>query len=369
MTHITRRPVNATLELTVRCNLSCKMCLVRRSAEDISSSGTNELNADQWLSLAREMLNAGTLSLLITGGEPMLRSDFSKIYSGIASMGFITSLYTNATLLTPEICSVLEKHPPHKIGVTVYGASPETYGRVCGNSGAYEKMKNGVGFLKRLPSVMSLRTTIIKDNLCDLERIREFAVETAISAGKKIPFNISRFVTKPVRGAKADVDSVRLSPEENIKMLFGSAKELIQKLYMDNSEAAEKFIQREKCISEEDQEKLNSSETCMYGCSAGINSFTVSWDGKLYGCQLLSDVYTLPLESGFIKAWEELPEKVVCSSVPERCKKCELSQNCVACPATRLAETGMLDGCPEYTRQEAVYMKKLITDTLQKTKL
>lgn len=59
----------------------------------------------------------------------------------IATSGSHTTLYTNATLVTPKIMETLKKYPPHKIGITLYGSDPEIYETVCGNRAAFQLPK------------------------------------------------------------------------------------------------------------------------------------------------------------------------------------------------------------------------------------
>ena len=102
-----RYPVNGTFELTLRCNLHCQMCMFRHADCENTSLQSQELTAEQWIDMAKQVAQAGTLSLLITGGEPMLRKDFCEIYSSIYRLGFLVTLYTNATLVTDEIMETL----------------------------------------------------------------------------------------------------------------------------------------------------------------------------------------------------------------------------------------------------------------------
>ena len=104
-------PLNGTFELTGRCNLSCKMCLVRIGQQQICESGMRERTAGEWIDMAEQVRDAGTFSLLLTGGEVMLRPDFCEIYEAISKMGFILTVYTNATMVTDEIMGMFKKHP------------------------------------------------------------------------------------------------------------------------------------------------------------------------------------------------------------------------------------------------------------------
>lgn len=87
------------------------MCLFRHADCENAALMAKELTADQWIDLARQAAEMGVGSLLLTGGEPMLRPDFKEIYRAIYRMGFILELYTNATLITPEIKALLEECP------------------------------------------------------------------------------------------------------------------------------------------------------------------------------------------------------------------------------------------------------------------
>lgn len=349
-----RIPLNGTFELTARCNLRCKMCLIRIDEKRMVELGGRERTAQEWIDIAQEALEAGTIGLLLTGGEPMLRPDFVEIYRAIAQMGFMLTLYTNATLITPKIMEVLKAYPPHRIGITTYGASPETYEKVTGNAKAYKRMIEGVEQLRQLPSKLTIRTTLIKDNIEDLDKITEWA----LSFGKDVDFNVSRIVTKPVRGGVADVESCRLTPEENVEMIKERNIHFIVKPF-------QKFIKENPHIKKSSKNAMERHEktdlkATLYGCEAGMNSYTITWDGKLIGCQMLGDCWTLPFETGLSPAWEDFPSQVKIPDIPTHCQDCSI--NCNACPATRLAETGSLGGFPEYLCKESK-----LTNAMEKT--
>ena len=63
-----RYPINATLELTLRCNLKCKMCMFRHSEDENDRLEKEELTVSEWERIAKEMFDAGVLNILITGG-------------------------------------------------------------------------------------------------------------------------------------------------------------------------------------------------------------------------------------------------------------------------------------------------------------
>ncbi len=348
-----RVPLNGSFELTARCNLNCKMCMIRLSGN--AAQKNTEISADEWIGMAEQVCREGTLGLLLTGGEPFLRDDFAYIYSKIAKMGFMLTVYTNATLMTQEIFEVLKRQPPHRIGVTVYGASADTYEKVCGDGDAYYRMLDGVNQIKQLPSKLSLRTTIIKDNLADYEKLSDFGH----SFGNRVDFNVSRIVTMPVRGGVSRPDLCRLSPYESASLMSGRTHEMLKGLLRfcrDNP-----YIDQDiGCTPKTD----HVGKRTLYGCNAGVDSYAISWDGRLFGCELLEDACTYPFKDGFKKAWEEFPDTVIIPPLPEKCRKCDIE--CTACYATRLAETKMLSGIPEYLCNESniynIMIKNIMSD-------
>lgn len=348
-----RNPTNGTFELTVRCNLHCKMCMFRHDDKENPELMEKELTTEQWIDMARQTAEAGTMSLLITGGEPMLRPDFCEIWEGIYKFGFIITLYTNATLVTPKIMETLQKYPPHKIGVTIYGASPETYEKVCGKAEAFQKAIEGMHQLLSLPSGMEFRTTIIKDNYADA-----LAIEKLIHTefGEQYKLIQTRVVTESVRGACADVSSCRLEPQDNVRLAFRWGIEAITKIVGDSYD--EKNLHAE--YVSQSVEKAYGPRLTLLGCNAGMSEYTISWDGLLLGCQMLGNFFVDTQKDGFLNAWKEFPSQVKLPNINEKCMACKSLNICNCCYASRYAETGDLGGCPEYVCRDTEIINRLL---------
>lgn len=346
-----RNPTNGTFELTIRCNLHCKMCLFRHEDSENAEIMENELTAGQWIDMARQAAEAGTLNLLITGGEPLLRPDFCEIWEGIYKQGFVISLYTNATLVTPKVMETLQKYPPHRIGITLYGASPETYEKVTGSSKAFILAINGSRRLMSLPSLISFRMTVIQDNLADID-----AVEDLVKSefGPLQMVTLSHRVHKPVRGGCSDVVSCRLRPKDNYLMLKRKTIREIKKVIGDSFDA--------DCLSivANEPEVSGDERITLFGCNAGMQSYAITYDGKLLGCQLLGMFFTDATKKGFQAAWNYFPYTVELPNLKEKCLSCEDQRFCENCYASRFAETGDLAGVPEYSCKEAQYIHNLI---------
>ena len=56
-------PLSASFELSPLCNMNCRMCYVRLSKEEMKEKGRLR-TAREWLELARQMRDAGTLFII-----------------------------------------------------------------------------------------------------------------------------------------------------------------------------------------------------------------------------------------------------------------------------------------------------------------
>lgn len=282
-----------------------------------------------------------------------MRPDFCEIWEGIYKFGFVITLYTNATLVTPKIMDTLRRYPPHKIGITLYGASPETYNKVCGNGNAFQMALDGIHQLYTLPSSIEFRTMIIKENypeVSDVERL----IHNEFGEGCKLIQ--TRIVAKSVRGACTDVAACRLEPEDNVRLAFRRGIEIIKNYVGDSYD--EKNLHA-KYVNPP-QENRRDSRITLLGCDAGIHEYTISWDGKLLGCQMLSIFSVDAKKKGFARAWQEFPETVKLMPINKKCLTCESRDICNNCYASRYAETGDLGGWPEYVCRDTAIVSHLL---------
>lgn len=332
-------PLGGTFELTPRCNLNCKMCFVRLDKSQMKKIA-RERTAKEWISLAEEAAKAGTLNLLITGGEPLLREDFEEIYTAISHMGFIVTLNTNATLMRPQYVKLFNKYPPTATNVTLYGASPETYKKVCGKSSEFSRTIEGLEMFASIPTELEVRTTFIKENMHELDELRQIA-------NKYTPrFAINVYVNKAIRGSCSKAEETRLTPTEIFDLMDVNASYYRTQQNLSTTAS-------EKNMDTDDNIKIKE-----YGfdlppkiitCLAAKSMYWITWDGKMLPCGSFSSPYTLPFKEGFKEAWDRLPSLFENISLPQECTKCELSDGkCSNCPAMLQIETGSFYKTSEY---------------------
>ena len=336
----TRTPLIGIFELTGRCNLSCRMCYVRRAPND-KSAIASELSTERWLDLGRQAADEGLLYLLLTGGEPFIRPDFFEIYEGLRELGIQISINTNATMITPEIAQRLAANPPVVVNVTLYGASAETYERTCGDASGFERTLRGISLLRDAGIPVDMRTTIIRQNLDDFEQIYQ------ISKERKLKLELVDFVLANRDKAESTPFEVRLSAEEQAECVL----RLDRMLTIDGRKPKDK------------NQTVKDVYIGGFYCASGNFSFSVNYAGNLCACLLLDDP-SVPLgaDGSFAEQWRTLVK--LCENTPtcKECIECDICEHCVECVANRKSETGVLDKAAPYLCKMAEYTAAHIND-------
>ncbi len=334
-------PLSATFELTPVCNFSCKMCYVRKTPNAIKEEGKRVLTVEEWLSLAGECHKAGTLYLLLTGGEPFAYPDFRKLYTELHKMGFLISVNTNASLIDEETVEWLKKFAPMRINVTLYGASDETYGKICGNADGYRKAINGIKLLAQAGIPVVINASMIPENSDDLEKIALFGKEMGLNT------RISTYMFPPIRREREKSDS-RLTPETSAECYM---RKIESQLSHEQCKAlAEKLLDK----TETDERETWGVNDEFMRCRAGRSSFWISWEGKMTACGMMDfPVAKNPFREPFQQCWQDLTEKVRTTPVLKDCSGCKLREICRPCVAMLYSESGDVNKKSEYLCQTA----------------
>ena len=96
-------PRNIIFEVTHRCNLRCRHCCV------VPEPGKKELSTQEVRSVFDQLVEAGCLHVTLTGGEPLMRKDILTLMDYARRIGLFVHLFTNATLVTPQIADTLKE--------------------------------------------------------------------------------------------------------------------------------------------------------------------------------------------------------------------------------------------------------------------
>ena len=325
-------PLSGTFELTPLCNMSCKMCYVRLTPQKQASTAPLA-TAGQWLDLGKIAKENGMLYLLLTGGEPFLHPEFPEILRGLHEMGLLVSVNTNGTLIDEQTVAWLKECPPVRLNVTLYGASDETYARLCGDRNGYSKTVRAIKLLKNAGLTVKVNCSLTPDNIHDLPQIVSFCEENQL----QLQYNAYMF--PPARIDEGLVgQNYRFSPQE--AAYYTAWAELL-------TGGEERFMLRNVNVPQPTEECGQCGDGVL--CRAGRCSFWVTWDGNLLPCGMF------PLEntpnvfsSDFVSAWEQIKAQIAQIRLPAKCSGCSIKDSCRACAAMVYTESGNFSDVPQY---------------------
>ena len=298
-------PLNINFELTPFCNFNCVMCYVHLNEEAAKKQG-KVLGADEWLEIARQAKDMGTLEISLTGGEPFVHPEFRKIYSELNKMGFLITILSNGSLVDESMIEFFrENGMPYRMKLTVYGASNETYLKTCGSADGFTRVSKAIDLLKSAGVPLTLTSTIVKENADDLQQIYAFAREKGLTMQHTIS------VLNSSRGSLNSITSSRFALSD---------------------------FPDELTLEELEKSKFPPLKSPFAWCASYRTSLWITWNGHLQLCAFMNKPFTS--WSGNLKSdYTALHEKLEKIKSPAECSDCEWKEFCQRCPGTLCAES------------------------------
>lgn len=314
-----RVPCGGSFEFTMRCNLRCVHCYIPRDQKEI------ELNTDEVKKILDEIAANGCLWLLITGGEPLVRPDFLELYTYAKKSGFLITLFTNGTLITSEVADYFATWRPFSVEISLYGATKETYEKITGIPGSYEKCLQGINLLVERRVPLKLKTMVMALNEHELSAMKDLATQSGL-----------HFAYDPVLNPKLDGSKdpyrYRLSVEEVVDLDVQDKK---------RADAWRRFWKK--------FQKAKRSEY-LYNCGAGQNRFHIDAYGRLNIC-IITRLPNYDLRKGsFQEVWYDLIPKILSQkrSPWDKCRRCGKIAVCGQCPGWSMLEHGDQETIVDY---------------------
>lgn len=352
-------PIMSAFELLPVCNLKCKMCYVRKSMEDVQNAGGIK-DAKWWLNVAKDAAEYGLLYPLLTGGEPFLHPEFDKILSGMLNMGLQVSVNSNGTLIDKKWAAFLSENRPTRINITLYGASEESYQRLCGDGNAYRKVRRAVEYLKEYGIPVKFNASITPDNVKDIEQMISFAKD------QNAPIQVATYMFPPTRRDKSMVgQNARLSPDEAaLARVTADYMQTNPDWFITQAKRYEAFVPLEQNPWEQGERGEKGMR-----CRAGLCSLWVDWQGNFMNCGMYGSVKTNIENKTFKQAWDEIVDQTVKVRYTPDCISCPNEPLCHPCIAMIHNECGTHSGRPEYMCQMnqslAKYYKQFVKERMK----
>ncbi len=165
------QPLSAQLELTHRCNQRCGFCYnppVRRG---------EELSAAEWDVVIADLRVLGTLTVCLTGGEPLCHPQFFDIARAVRGRAMALKIFTNGSLIDHDMAGRIGELKPASVEMSLHGAYPETHDRMTGKPGSHAMVLRAAVQMRSLGIRVALKTPLTSANEHEFDELRRLAEE------------------------------------------------------------------------------------------------------------------------------------------------------------------------------------------------
>lgn len=313
-------PISVLVEVCYSCNLTCQHCFL----EERRSHG---LTLRQYEELFDQLVRAGTLFVILTGGEPFTRHDFMEIIRAARRRRLSVTIFTNGTLLNPQKVSELKRLHVQEVHISLYGPDASTHDLITTIPGSFDRTLESIklllaaGIRVRIKSpLMSLTAGRYNDLKLLAKKLGVSVQFTTVITAK----NNGDASTLPLRLERRQLETLVQDPEVN-------------------------EIGREPVHFPDDLDCIP--------CEVVLNGGTIDPSGNVYACNQLRIPFGNVLEQELGDIWRNSRVINELRSITLRdlpaCRKCDLFTFCTRCPGLAHLEDNDLLGCSSAARTVA----------------
>jgi radical SAM protein with 4Fe4S-binding SPASM domain len=319
MEEITRRalergvPLSVQIDVTYRCNERCVHCYL-----DHANHG--EMTAAEMRDVLRQLADAGTLFLTLSGGEVLMRMDFFEILEYARSLLFSVKIKTNAFMIREKDAERMRELGVQSVQVSIYSHRPEVHDAITKLPGSLKRSIAGIRFLRSRGLKVIIADILMGYNLNDYAGVKALAQELGAQ------WTMDPTITPKMDGDRSvvglglgddDLQHVFRNPH-----LVGNVEEFCAPPPPVGNEVLDEPL-----------------------CSAGHTFCYISPYGDVYPCA------QFPLSTGnvrkqkFLEIWQHSPQMNEVRSIRARdlpaCSTCIHLASCTRCPGLAYMEGDM----------------------------
>ncbi|MBL6972245.1 MAG: SynChlorMet cassette radical SAM/SPASM protein ScmE [Desulfobacterales bacterium] len=332
---VMKTPRSLDLAITNRCNLRCKYCSHFSGAGDVG----HDLPAEEWLKFFEELNQCAVLNVTLQGGEPFFREDLRQIIAGIVSNRMRFDILSNGTLITDETAAFLASTGRcDGVQVSIDGAIPLTHDAFRGR-GNFFKAIEGIKCLQRHGVSVSVRVTIHRKNVRELDRIARLLLEDIGLDG--FSTNSASYMGL----CRQNAEQIQLTTEERI-LAMGKLLELSHKYNGRISATAGPLAEGRTWVLMEKARREGGKSLpgkgFLTGCNGPMQKLAVRADGVMVPCIQMSHIELGRINKDDLKdIWQNHIElkrirerSNIALSDFEFCRECDYTNYCTGnCPA------------------------------------
>ena len=309
-----KAPLYVAWEITHKCNAQCYHCY---SNSSLKYNGENELSTSESLKLIDQLADAGLLVLAFSGGEPMLRPDWSRLVAHACRKGLSVNVGTNGSSITKKTAIELKNLGVKSVTVSLDSYREDVHDEFRQLPGLYKKAVRAIKLISDQGVRVVVGFTPTRKNWKDSKQLIELAAKLGAKA-----INLSEYVP----AGRGGID-LAISPEELRNLLENWIR--WRETYRDKITIIWHDCRVGLLVPEKDKRDY-------VGCGAGRLLARILPDGKITPCVFLPTTIGKYPELSFNEIWRKaglLSQFRDRSNITGNCGDCEHLQTCGGCRA------------------------------------
>ena len=341
-------PVYAQLELTRRCPLDCIHCYVDHDADD-------GISVALWLKTLADLADMGVMSLVLTGGDPLVYPGFRDIIqAAVRQYGFAVTVYSSWYGATEKDFDLLADLRIREAAFSLYGDNPATHDAVTRRPGSFDRLMRAVGHARQRGIRVHPKFIMMRANAGELGGFFRFVDTLDNIRQPVVDFQLtpSQSPLRSPMDLRADLDQ-------------------LMEVFSDDYVRSRTFPFGLKTDSQalrdgdalEPGPGMTAVATDAAPCLIGVMLMSIAADGMAYPCA------SWPVPLGNIRdhdvawLWRESPEirrvRAITRDDLAGCAACTMQGDCQHCMATSLTAHGDHRVCNDNSRLFAGLMQRL----------
>lgn len=330
------------IELTSKCNERCVHCYIPHENKN------TDIDTAFMLDILEQCKEMGVITVVFSGGEPMLHPDFCKLLHYAKKLDLNVTVLSNLTLLTEEVLNELSYRHATCVNVSLYSMISEVHDAITGVQGSFFKTKNNILKLIENNIPVQINCPIMKQNKDNFYEVINWGQEHKCAV-----------ITDYLIMARYD----------------GSIDNLKHRITNDDIADVIKHILENDAIFQEKTKNNNGIRKIKAQdrvCGVGITTLCMVADGKAYPCAGWQKYICGDLKKNKLSDIWKNSEKIqylrnLKQGDFETCSECEDKEYCLMCMGRNAneAEDGDIFKIPKITCEATKIYHKMIDKYLQ----
>ncbi len=324
-------------EVTKRCPLNCRHC--RASSSDREFAG--EFTREECFRVLENIASFAKPIIILTGGEPMARSDIYEIAEYGTKLGLRMVMAPCGLLMDRENTRTMKESGIMRISLSIDGADRKTHDSFRQIDGAFDAVLNAARIAREEGLEFQINSTITKLNCSQIDGMLRLAIDLGA-------VGFHPFLLVPT-GRGSDLADYEIDPQEYENVLTWIYERSLDAPIQLKPTCAPHyyriFRQKEREKGDRVAVETHGLSAMTKGCLGGQSFAFISNTGRVQICGFLEEKAGDVRENAydFRTIWETSPLFLKMRDVDGyngRCGICEYRRVCGGCRARAFATTG-----------------------------